>query len=325
MILAWASPFNMYTQQTMTVQWGNVTSNAFKTSKSVKQGSVLSPILFTLYIDVLLSRLESCGFGYYIGQSYVAVLGYADDIALLAPTRYLLSILLKDLFSEGYLLTFNTNESNYVVFPHVCENVSTNIIFMNNEIASSDSSIHLGNVIGPHSSIHLGNVIGPHSSIHLGNVIGPHSSIHLGNVIGPHSSIHLGNVIGPHSSIHLGNVVGPHSSIHLGNVIGPHSSIHLGNVVGPHSSIHLGNVIGPHSSIHLGNVIGSHSSIHLGNVVGPHSSIHLGNVIGSHITTKRVEFNIANFNRKTNVLLYSFYNVEFLICLIVPTHVYCTS
>ena len=52
--------FNMYSQQTMTVQWGNVTSNAFKTSSGVKQGGVLSPILFTLYIDLLLSRLKSC-------------------------------------------------------------------------------------------------------------------------------------------------------------------------------------------------------------------------------------------------------------------------
>ena len=39
--------FNMYTQQTMTVQWGNVISDAFKTSNGVKQGGVLSPILFT--------------------------------------------------------------------------------------------------------------------------------------------------------------------------------------------------------------------------------------------------------------------------------------
>ena len=55
--------FNMYTQQTMTAQWGNVTSG------------VLSPILFTLYMDVLLSRFKSCGFGCYIGQSFVGALG----------------------------------------------------------------------------------------------------------------------------------------------------------------------------------------------------------------------------------------------------------
>ena len=68
----------------MTVKWGNVTSNSFKTSNAVKQGGVLSPILFTLYIDLLLSRLKSCGFG----QSFVGALGYGDDIVLMAPTRY---------------------------------------------------------------------------------------------------------------------------------------------------------------------------------------------------------------------------------------------
>ena len=146
--------FNMYSQHTMTVQWGNVTSNAFKTSNGVKQGGVLSPILFTLYIDLLLSRPKSCGSGCYIGQSFVGALGYADDIVLLAPTRYSLSRFLKEceLFSEEYLLTFNANKSNYIVFPHVGDNVSTNNNFMNNQIASSDSSIHLCNVIGPNIS-----------------------------------------------------------------------------------------------------------------------------------------------------------------------------
>ena len=38
------------------------------------------------------------------------------------------------------------------------------------------------------------------------------------------------------------------------------------------------------------------------------SSIHLGNVIGPNISTKRVEVSIADFNRKTNVLLSSFHN-----------------
>ena len=56
------------------------------------------------------------------------------------------------MFSEEYLLTFNANKSNYIVFPHVGDNVSKNINFMNNQIASLDISIHLGNVIGPNIS-----------------------------------------------------------------------------------------------------------------------------------------------------------------------------
>ena len=96
-----------------------------------------------------MSRPKSCGFGCCIGQSFVGVIGYADDLVLLAPTRYSLSRLFKELFSEEYLLTLNAYKSNYIVSPHVGDNVRANIDFMNNQIASSDISINLGNAIEP--------------------------------------------------------------------------------------------------------------------------------------------------------------------------------
>ena len=45
-------------------------------------------------------------------------------------------------------MAFNANINNYIVFPHVGDNVSTNIDFMNIQIPFSDSSIHLGNAMG---------------------------------------------------------------------------------------------------------------------------------------------------------------------------------
>ena len=118
-------------------------------------------ILLTLYINVLFSRLKSCGFGCNIGQSFLDALGYADDIVVLAPTRYSLSRFLKEceLFSEEHLLTFNANKSSYILFPHVGDNVSTNINLMNNQIASLDS-IHLGYVIGSNISIAESSIAG---------------------------------------------------------------------------------------------------------------------------------------------------------------------
>ena len=49
-----------------------------------KQGAVLSPILFTLYIEGLLERLIQSGVGCQIGCTYAGKFGYADCIALLA-------------------------------------------------------------------------------------------------------------------------------------------------------------------------------------------------------------------------------------------------
>ena len=86
--------FNMYSQQTMSVRWDKVVSQPFKAGNGVKQGGVLSPILFTLYLDVLMDMLKSSGFGCYVGNVFVGALEYADDIVLLAPSRFALGKLL---------------------------------------------------------------------------------------------------------------------------------------------------------------------------------------------------------------------------------------
>ena len=49
----------------------------------VKQGAVISPILFAIF---LIAKLASSGYGCRISQHFVAALSYADDITLLSPS-----------------------------------------------------------------------------------------------------------------------------------------------------------------------------------------------------------------------------------------------
>ena len=61
----------MYTTQNVRVVWRNVTSDAFSCNNGVKQGGVLSPILFGVYINELLVRLEKSGLGCHIGNTFL--------------------------------------------------------------------------------------------------------------------------------------------------------------------------------------------------------------------------------------------------------------
>ena len=85
---------NWYSDQNVCVSWNGQFSNKFSVSNGVRQGGVLSPILFTVYIDDLLTELEKKGVGCHWNNHFVGALCYADDIALLAPSPAALRLML---------------------------------------------------------------------------------------------------------------------------------------------------------------------------------------------------------------------------------------
>ncbi len=46
--------------QNIRVQWGNSVSESFNGVNGVQQGGFISPILFTVYMDKLISKLTTC-------------------------------------------------------------------------------------------------------------------------------------------------------------------------------------------------------------------------------------------------------------------------
>ena len=82
-----------------------------------------APLLFCVYFDVLLVKLKNEGAGCWLGNWFVAALGYADDVLLLAPTpralRRMLSIC--EHFAKEYNVIFNCDKSkclNFIVRKH---------------------------------------------------------------------------------------------------------------------------------------------------------------------------------------------------------------
>ena len=54
------------------MKWGTEHSDTFNLSNSVKQGEVISPLLFSCYIDKLFSLLQNYGFKSYNATNVLA-------------------------------------------------------------------------------------------------------------------------------------------------------------------------------------------------------------------------------------------------------------
>jgi len=91
------------------VKWNNVWSGWFPLSCGIRQGGVLSPYLFAVYIDNLVSKTQSCGYGCYLGLKCVSILMYADDILLLTPSVSSLHLLFSVCEKELLLLDLSIN------------------------------------------------------------------------------------------------------------------------------------------------------------------------------------------------------------------------
>ncbi len=70
----------------MQIKWGNCVSDSFRVSNGVRQGSLLSPALFNVYMNELSEELSNSRTGCMLGNTTVNHYMYADDLVVFSPS-----------------------------------------------------------------------------------------------------------------------------------------------------------------------------------------------------------------------------------------------
>ena len=107
----------LYLNMSCTVKWGSRHSRVFGIPSGTKQGGILSPDFFSLYVNDLIALLTNCGFGCRVIDLVISCIFFADDIVLLSPSRRGLQALLDIAFRycSDHCLDFNVSKSKVML------------------------------------------------------------------------------------------------------------------------------------------------------------------------------------------------------------------
>ena len=102
-----------YRKLLVCVRWNGKISEYFCVTNGVRQGGLLSPLLYNVYVDSLSFKLNSIAAGCYINNVFVNHLMYADDIVLMAPSVKGLQKLVTACHNYGtvFNITFNKQKT----------------------------------------------------------------------------------------------------------------------------------------------------------------------------------------------------------------------
>ena len=133
----------------MKTTWNGALSDSFGATNGVKQGGILSPILFCLYIDELLVRINESGLGCHIGHVSYAGLGYADDVTTLAPSMNASQRIMKicEDFGVEYNVIWNCGKTYCIRIGNNGLRPVRNIVLNDNILKWKKKVRHLGNIV----------------------------------------------------------------------------------------------------------------------------------------------------------------------------------
>ena len=146
----WRFLYKWYCNLTAVIKWnGQVHTNLiFNVSRGTRQGSLLSPYLFNMFLSDLLYELDSINQGLRIGSHLYNSFAYADDVSLFASTVPGLQQLINKCveYSVKWRFKFGLAKSQCLIpayCVHICEN-EPNFYLGSNPIQNAESVEILG-------------------------------------------------------------------------------------------------------------------------------------------------------------------------------------
>ena len=115
----WRLLHDWYSNLSSQVRLGNHLSESFPICRGIRQGSVLSPMLFNLVMDPLLSTMSSRSLGISINGLFLGAFAHADDLRTMASN-------IEDTTAQATLVNDFTRSRGLRLCPEKCALVTTN-------------------------------------------------------------------------------------------------------------------------------------------------------------------------------------------------------
>ena len=149
---------NMYSNDRACLKIGNIISNTFDINQGVRQGCVLSPLLFNIFMADLPKHLNS-SMGYVkVDDLQISCIIWADDIVILSETEVGLSESLNILekYCNQNILKINADKTKCMIFNKTGRLIRKTFYLGNTKLDSVRSYKYLGFIFTPSGEINTG-------------------------------------------------------------------------------------------------------------------------------------------------------------------------
>jgi len=135
-----------YSNITMIVKWDGSYSNSCSVKCGVRQCGVLLPLVFNVYLNVLVKSLEISSLGCHLHGEYIGCLVCADGIILLSASVVNLQRMFDVCHTVGATvdISFNAAKSTLFTVAKFCDNTINNLQIGNARIHWCKSLKYLG-------------------------------------------------------------------------------------------------------------------------------------------------------------------------------------